>query len=74
MAVGDKFDRKLKITPSQITEGVTSIHETSTPADLTIGAIIDGQYLKRDGTTVVSAAVTSGISTGKSIAMAIVFS
>ena len=74
MAAGDKFDRKLKITPSQITTGVTSIHETSTPADLTVGAITNGQYLKRDGTTIVSAAVTSGISTGKAIAMSIVFS
>lgn len=39
---------------------VTAIHETAGPTKLTIGNITDGQFLKRVGTTIVSAAGGGG--------------
>lgn len=54
---------------------VTAIHETSGPTKLTAGTIADGQFLKRVGSTLVSAAgnagtVTSVTSADTSIAVA----
>lgn len=39
---------------------VAAIHETSGPTQLTIGTITDGQFLKRVGSTLVSAAAPAG--------------
>jgi hypothetical protein len=50
---------------------VVGIHSGATA--LAISTITDGQFLKRDGTNIVSGSAT-GISTGKAIAMSIVFS
>lgn len=36
---------------------VAAIHETGGPTQLTVGAITDGQFLKRSGTNIISAAV-----------------
>ena len=38
---------------------VAAIHETAGPTKLTVGAVADGQYLKRSGATVIGAAATS---------------
>jgi hypothetical protein len=40
---------------------VAAIHETSGPTKLTIGTITNGEFLKRVGTTIVSAAAGGGI-------------
>ncbi len=47
---------------------VTAIHETSGPTKLTAGTITDGQFLKRVGSTLVSAAGGSGTVTAVSSA------
>ena len=39
---------------------VAKLTETSGPTDLTIGTVADGQFLKRSGTTIVSAATGTG--------------
>ena len=43
---------------------VAAIHETSGPTKLTIGAIVDTQFLKRVGTTIVSAVPPGGTPSG----------
>jgi hypothetical protein len=43
---------------------VTAINETSGPQKLTIGAVSDGQVLKRSGTTLIGASVGTGDVTG----------
>ena len=50
---------------------VSHIHSGET--QLSISTITDGQFLKRDGVNIVSQSIVPGITTGKAIAMSIVF-
>ena len=57
--VGKKMKR-IK-SSNVVSEGATKIIETSGPTTLAVGAIADGEYLMRSGTTVVSGSGGSGI-------------
>lgn len=57
--------RRIRQHQQEILDWIDAQHafitETSGPTDLTVGAVADGQYLKRVGATLVGATVTSGV-------------
>lgn len=47
------------VSPPRPLPYATALRETSGPTTLTVGAVVNGEYLKRVGTTVVSAAIAA---------------